>query len=134
MIILISCWSNPIMTVRKKNLKQSEIDLIKSWNSESISISEGAELLWVGGLSQTREQNRIDSLFKRLKEREKNCKKNIIVYLERIWLYIYRTLCEKKPKFIDFSPNIKKTNILPNNFHKIIKNIYIIFFSTKFIR
>ena len=73
----------------EKNLKQSEIDLIKSWNSESISISEGAELLWVGGLSQTREQNRIDSLFKRLKERETNCKKkrycvfrkNMIIYL-----------------------------------------------------
>ena len=45
---------------------------------------KGAELLWVGGLSQTHEQNRIDSLFKRLKERETNCKKNVIVYLERI--------------------------------------------------
>ena len=45
MIIFISCWSNPIMTVRKKNLKQSEIDLIKSWNSESISISEIANRL-----------------------------------------------------------------------------------------
>ena len=95
---------------------------------------KGAEMMGVGGLSQTREQNRVYSLFKRLKERETNCKKNVIVYLERIWLYIYRTICEKKPKFIDFSPNIKKTNILPNNFHKISKNIYTIFFSTKFIR
>ena len=44
-IILISYWSNPIMTVRKKNLKQSEIDLIKSWISESLSSSEIAKRL-----------------------------------------------------------------------------------------
>ena len=96
---------------------------------------KGAELMGGGGLSQTREQNRIYSLFKRLKERETNCKKkHYRVFRKNMIIYIYRTLCEKKPKFIDFSSDVKKTIILPNNFHKISKNIYTIFFSTKFIR
>jgi len=46
-------------------------------------------MMGVGGLSQTREQNRVYSLFKRLKERETNCikkryrvfRKNMIIYL-----------------------------------------------------
>ena len=49
---------------------------------------KGAELLWVGGLSQTREQNRIDSLFKRLKERETNCKKRYRVFRKNMIIYL----------------------------------------------
>ena len=93
--------------------------------SLSLSLSNGGDIRKEGGrivVGWRFESNTRAKLIHSLKDGRKErqiVKKNIIVYLERIWLYIYRTLCEKNPKFIDFWPNIKKTIISSNNFHKI---------------
>ena len=76
---------------------------------------EGGRLLRVRGLSQTCEQNRIDSLFKRLKERETNSKKTLSC-IQKEYDYIFIEFFAKKSPSLQIYRQISRKQL----FHQII--------------